>query len=129
MLTGFLLGVFFFGLGVLTFFDAALLAFGNILFIAGIALIIGLQKTVYFFARPQKARGSLCFILGVVLILLKRSFIGFAIECVGILALFGDFFGVIVSFLRSLPIIGPLLSHPAVAPTIDRIAGVRILPV
>ncbi|CAN6668138.1 protein transport protein Got1p [Trichomonascus vanleenenianus] len=122
-------GVFFFGLGVVMFFDSALLAFGNVLFIAGLTLIIGVQKTFYFFARPQKIRGSLCFLLGIVLILLKHSFIGFGIECFGILGLFGDFFGVIVAFLRSLPVVGPLLSHPMVAPTIDRLAGVRILPV
>lgn len=126
---GFDLGVFFFGLGVITFFDSALLAFGNVLFIAGLTLIIGLQKTFYFFARPQKARGSLCFVLGIVLILMKRSFIGFAIECFGILALFGDFFGVILSFLRSLPIIGSVLNNPAIAPVVDRLAGTRILPV
>lgn len=110
-------------------FDAALLAFGNVLFIAGLTLIIGLQKTFFFFARPQKARGSLCFAIGVFLILLKYSFIGFAIECFGILALFGDFFGVIISFLRSLPVIGTLLNNSHIAPVVDRIAGTRILPI
>ncbi|CDK26417.1 unnamed protein product [Kuraishia capsulata CBS 1993] len=28
-----------------------------------------------------------------------------------------------------MPIIGPLLSHPFVAPVLDRLAGVRVLPV
>ncbi len=61
---------------------------------------------------------------------------------------FSDFFAVIVSFLRSVPIIGPILSHPVVAPVsfnafhsffmlitnkisqvVDKIAGVRVLPV
>lgn len=82
-----------------------------------------------FFTRPTKIRGTVCFALGIFLILLKHSFIGFAVECVGILQLFGDFFAVIVAFLRSMPFIGPVLSHPAIAPTIDRLAGVRILPV
>lgn len=121
-------GVFFFGFGIVMFFDSSLLAFGNILFITGLTLIIGLQKTFYFFARPQKIRGTICFVTGIILILLKHSFIGFVIEFFGILALFGDFFGVTVSFLRSMPIIGPILSHPFIAPTIDRLAGVRVLP-
>lgn len=108
--------MFFFGLGVVTLFDSALLAFGNVLFIIGIVLIIGVRKTVYFFARPQKARGSLCFCVGILLILFRHSFIGFGVECVGILQLFGDFFGVIITFLRSLPVVGPLLSHPMIAP-------------
>lgn len=42
---------------------------------------------------------------------------------------FSDFFAVIVQFLRSMPYIGPALSHPAVAPIVDRLAGVRVLPV
>lgn len=111
-----ILGVFFFGLGLITFFDSALLAFGNVLFLSGILLIIGVRRTFYFFARPAKIRGSCLFFFGIVLILIKYSFIGFAIEFLGILSLFGDFFGVIVTFLRSLPVIGPLLSNPYIAP-------------
>ncbi|KAK9470507.1 Got1/Sft2-like family-domain-containing protein [Dipodascopsis tothii] len=122
-------GCFFLALGVLTFFDASLLAFGNILFVAGLTLIIGARKTVYFFSRRQKIRGTLCFGLGILLILMRRSFVGFTIEFFGILGLFGDFFSVIVAFLRSLPLIGPVLSSPFVAPTIDRLAGIRVLPV
>ncbi|VVT51344.1 uncharacterized protein SAPINGB_P003065 [Magnusiomyces paraingens] len=122
-------GVGFTAAGIITFFDSALLAFGNLLFLIGIGLIIGLRRTFYFFARPNKIRGTICFVLGIVLILFKRSFVGFGIECIGILSLFGDFFGVIVAFLRSLPVIGPLLSHPYIAPIVDRIAGVQMLPV
>lgn len=47
---------------------------------------------------------------------MKKSFVGFIVESIGILALFGDFFAVIVQFLRSIPYIGPLLSHPYIAP-------------
>lgn len=92
-------------------------------------LIIGPQKTVSFFSRPAKLRGTVAFAVGIFLILIKRSFLGFIVETFGILQLFGDFFAVIISFLRSVPIIGPVLSHPAVAPVVDRLAGVRVLPV
>ncbi|ODV95075.1 hypothetical protein PACTADRAFT_86239 [Pachysolen tannophilus NRRL Y-2460] len=122
-------GVLFFIFGILTIFDSALLALGNILFVTGITLIIGPKKTLIFFTRQHKIRGSICFALGILLILLKRSFLGFIVETIGILALFGDFFAIIVQFLRSIPYVGPLLSHPYIAPTIDRIAGVRVLPV
>ncbi|SCU98640.1 LAMI_0F15654g1_1 [Lachancea mirantina] len=122
-------GCLFFLFGVLTFFDRALLALGNILFLIGLLLIIGVQKTLNFFTRPTKRRGSVFFCLGLVMILSKWTFTGFVIESVGIIALFGDFFAVVVQFLRSLPVIGPLLSHPAVAPYIDRLAGLRVLPV
>ncbi|GMM30583.1 Got1 protein [Martiniozyma asiatica (nom. inval.)] len=122
------LGVFFFTIGVLSFFDARFMSFGNILFFTGVVLIIGTQKTIVFFTRPQKLRGSLCFALGLFLIFIKRSFIGFVVEMFGVLGLFGEFFATLVTFLRSLPIIGPFLSHPAVAPVVDRLAGVNVLP-
>ncbi|EDO16044.1 hypothetical protein Kpol_1067p16 [Vanderwaltozyma polyspora DSM 70294] len=113
----------------MTFFDRALLALGNILFLLGIVLIIGPQKTYVFFSRPAKRRGSILFLLGIMMILMKWTFVGFIVEFVGIMGLFGDFFGIIVQFLRSLPLIGPILSHPAVAPVVDRLAGIHTLPV
>ncbi|CAB4253026.1 similar to Saccharomyces cerevisiae YMR292W GOT1 Homodimeric protein that is packaged into COPII vesicles and cycles between the ER and Golgi [Maudiozyma barnettii] len=122
-------GFLFFILGIITFFDRALLALGNLLFLIGVILIIGSQKTVVFFTRPNKRRGSIFFLFGIFLILIKWTFLGFIIESLGIVGLFGDFFGVIVQFLRSMPIIGPILSHPVIAPVIDKLAGVRVLPV
>ena len=105
-------------LGVLLFFDGALLALGNvrlasllrqtiqglswrtclfafpagskqILFLCGLTLIIGTQKTFYFFARKQKIRGTLCFLGGILLVFLKWPFIGFVVEIFGFLNLFG----------------------------------------
>lgn len=122
-------GTILFLLGVISFFDASLLAMANILFLIGIFLIIGTHKTLFFFTRPQKIRGTICFIIGILLILTKHSFIGFIVETFGILALFGEFFATLVQFLRSLPIIGPFLSHPVVSPIVDKLAGVRVLPI
>lgn len=122
-------GLGLFLVGIMAFFDAALLAMGNILFVIGLILIIGPQRTIAFFLRPTKIRGTVCFCVGILLILMKWSFIGFIVESVGILGLFGDFFGTIVQFLRSVPYIGDVLSHPALAPTIDRLAGINTLPV
>lgn len=116
-------------LGIITFFDRALLASGNIVFLIGIFLIIGQNKTVVFFTRQNKRRGSICFFSGIFLILfMKWTFVGFIIEFLGILNLFGDFFSIIVQFLRSLPIIGDILKNPRIAPLIDRFAGVKVLP-
>lgn len=119
----------FFILGIITFFDSGFLALGNILFVIGIILIIGPQRTITFFTRPTKIRGTICFGIGIILILMKHAFVGFLIESFGILGLFGDFFGTIIQFLRSIPYIGDALSHPLVAPTIDRLAGINTLPV
>ncbi|KAH8827939.1 vesicle transport protein [Flagelloscypha sp. PMI_526] len=97
-------GGLFMVLGVMLFFDAALIALGNILFISGLTLIIGPQKTLYFFARKQKLRGTVCFFFGVLLVFFKRPFFGVIIETFGFLNLFGDFFPVIITFLRQLAV-------------------------
>ncbi|KAF5878910.1 putative vesicle transport protein [Botrytis fragariae] len=50
-------GGFFLIGGVMMFFDRAMLAMGNILFLIGLTVIIGPQKTMAFFARRQKLKG------------------------------------------------------------------------
>ncbi|CAO3619457.1 unnamed protein product [Cunninghamella echinulata] len=47
-------GVFFMFLGVISFFDSGLLTIGNILFIAGMPLTIGVQRTVGFFTQKKR---------------------------------------------------------------------------
>jgi len=144
-------------LGVMLFFDAALLALGNVrfhstfdfvlniticitlqlLFLSGLTLIIGPQKTFYFFARKQKLRGTLCFLGGILLVFFKYPFIGMIVETFGFLNLFGylplplaclayltrslysDFFPVVLTFLRQLPFVGTLLSLPYIRPVRD----------
>lgn len=106
----------------------------QILFVSGLTLIIGPQKTFYFFARKQKIRGTACFIGGILLVFFKRPFIGMVVETFGFLNLFGygvnwctislglsnvyglcrDFFPVVITFLRQLPFVGTFLSLPYV---------------
>jgi hypothetical protein len=83
-------GFFFLLFGLILFFDRALLAMGNILFLIGITLLLGPQRTFLFFARKNKWRGSLAFWGGVILILMKWTLVGFAVECYGIFVLFGE---------------------------------------
>ncbi|TIB67851.1 hypothetical protein E3Q24_03971 [Wallemia mellicola] len=116
-------------LGVMLFFDASLLALGNILFLSGLTLIIGIQKTVVFFTRPYKLRGTLCFIGGILLVFLKRTFIGFILESIGFLNLFGSFFPVILNFLRQIPFIGGFLNLPYISTIANKLAGSRQSPV
>lgn len=82
-------GVLFLFLGIILFFDAALLALGNVLFTSGITLLIGPQKTFYFFARKQKLRGTICFFVGMLLVFAKWTIIGMMVELFGFLNLFG----------------------------------------
>ena len=99
-------GGLFMLLGIMLFFDGALLALGNVrdcvnqtdggrltfpqlLFLSGLTLIIGPQKTFYFFARKQKLRGTVCFIGGILLVFFKWPFVGVLVETFGFLNLFG----------------------------------------
>ncbi|ORX97662.1 Got1-domain-containing protein [Basidiobolus meristosporus CBS 931.73] len=121
-------GGLFMLLGVILLFDAGLLAIGNLFFLAGITLLIGLQKTLGFFAQKSKIRGTVCFLGGIFLVLIKWPITGMSIELFGFINLFGDFFPVVFSFLRRLPIIGHLLNLPFISKIVDR-ASSSALPV
>ena len=75
---------------------------GNILFLIGITLLLGPQRTFVFFARRNKWKGTLAFWAGVLLILMRWPLIGFAVEMFGIFVLFGVSFILLPSlFIRS----------------------------
>lgn len=61
----------------------------QVLFLGGLFLIIGPQKTFYFFARKNKLRGTFCFLGGILLVFLKWPFFGVILETFGFLNLFG----------------------------------------
>ncbi|KAL3481437.1 vesicle transport protein [Aspergillus californicus] len=103
-------GLFLFG-GVLMFFDRSLLAMGNILFLIGLTLIIGLQKTLAFFSRRQKINGTAAFVFGILLILMRWPLIGFLVELYGLFILFGDFLVTIGQFAGNIPIVGPYIQR------------------
>jgi len=104
-------GGFFLLGGVMLFFDRAMLAMGNILFLIGLTLIIGAQKTLAFFARRQKLKGTMAFALGILMILMRWPLIGFCVELYGIFVLFGDFFATIAGFAYNIPVIGPYIAR------------------
>jgi len=106
--------------GVIMFFDRPMLAMGNILFIIGLTLIIGLQKTVLFFARRQKLKGTAAFTAGILLILLRWPLVGFLVELYGIFVLFGDFFSTIGGFVGNVPVVGPYIQQ-----FLNRVGGGR----
>ena len=117
-------GLIFLFLGVLLFFDSGLLAIGNVLFLIGIVLLIGPHRTVhFFFGRRGKLRGTICFLLGITMVLYGWAVIGMLIEVFGILNLFGNFFPIIIVFIRQTPIIGPLISKPPISTWIDSAFG------
>lgn len=97
-----------------------MLAMGNILFLIGLTLIIGAAKTLAFFARRQKLKGTAAFAVGIVMILMRWPLIGFLVELYGIFVLFGDFFATIAGFVQNVPVVGPY-----VALALEKISGTR----
>ena len=81
----------------------------QILFVLGLTLIIGPQKTLLFFARRQKLKGTAAFAAGILLILFRWPFVGFLVELYGIFVLFGDFLGTIGGFVTNAPVVGPYI--------------------
>ena len=107
-LTGF--GCVFLFLGMVLFFDRVLLSFGNILFLAGLTFIIGMNRTFNFFFQPHKLKGSALFFSGMFLVILGWTFTWFLLEGYGFFVLFAGFFPAMISFMKRLPVIGSILS-------------------
>ncbi|KAG9392457.1 Vesicle transport protein Got1/SFT2-like [Carpediemonas membranifera] len=105
-------GAFFCFLAVLMLFDRGFLVIGNFLFICGVPLILGLQKTAKFFFKRSKVVGTTCFFLGILLILVRWPFIGFMVEVFGALNLFGPFASMALMVLRNAPYVGPFFRLP-----------------
>ncbi|XP_053693689.1 vesicle transport protein GOT1B [Sabethes cyaneus] len=116
-------GVAFLFLGVLLLFDKGLLAIGNILFICGLACVIGLERTFRFFFQKHKVKASIAFFGGIMIVLLGFPLIGMLIETYGFILLFSGFFPVAINFLRRVPVLGSFLNMPGVSKVVDRLAG------
>ena len=103
-------GVFFLSLGCFLFFDAALLALGNILIFIGIIITSGLSNITSLITDITKLPGTIAFIIGVYMVLIGYARIGIIIEGFGIFNLFKNLFPTIFWMIEFIPIIGPLLS-------------------
>ena len=64
------------------------------------------------------------FFLGIVLVLFKRTFFGILCEAFGMVQMFGPFLPIVVGTLRTVPVVGPILSAPGIATVVDKLAGV-----
>ncbi|EEF40583.1 Vesicle transport protein GOT1B, putative [Ricinus communis] len=85
-LTGF--GIFFSFLGIIFFFDKGLLAMGNILFVSGLSLTIGMKSTMQFFMKRQNFKGTISFGAGFFFIVIGWPIIGMILEAYGFIVLF-----------------------------------------
>lgn len=108
------LGCVFLFLGCVFLFDSAMLALGDILFLTGLTLTIGVSRTVRFFSRPDRMRGIVAFFVGVFLVLIRWPIFGMILQFYGLIYLFGQFFPIAAQSMRDTPVIGEIFRIPAV---------------
>lgn len=116
-LTG--MGLLFTMLGVLLFFDGGLLAVGNLLFLSGVSLILGFERTKNLFFKPEKLRGSAMFFAGTFLVIFRWPKLGFLVEVFGFLNLFGNFIPHVIIVARHTPGLGKLFELPGIKHAAD----------
>ncbi|KAJ1697432.1 hypothetical protein LUZ63_005944 [Rhynchospora breviuscula] len=123
-LTGF--GVFFSFLGIIFFFDKGFLAMGNILFISGLMLTIGLKSTMQFFMKPKNYKGTISFGVGFLLVLIGWPVLGMILESYGFIVLFSGFWPTLAVFLQRIPVFGWIIQQPFVTSLVTRYRGRRV---
>lgn len=118
-------GLAFMILGILLLFDKGLLAMGDLLFLAGVTLLIGVKRSTRFFFQRKKAKGSALFFGGMLLVLVGWPVIGMGVELFGFVNLFGDFFPIAIAFMRRMPIVGNFMLLPGVRVVVDKLAATQ----
>ena len=117
------LGLIFVLLGIAFFFDSALIAIGNLLFLVGLCFSIGLKRTLNLFTIRDRIRGTVCFVLGIVLVLLRWGLFGIVLEGFGFLNLFGNFLPIVLTVGRQIPGLSVVLDLPVISHAADYLAG------
>ncbi len=108
------MGCLFLFLGCLFLFDSAMLALGDILFLTGLTLTIGVSRTIRFFSRPDRMQGIVAFFGGVFLVLMRWPIFGMILQFYGLVYLFGQFFPIAAQSMRDTPVIGEIFKIPAI---------------
>jgi hypothetical protein len=73
--------------------------------------------------RRDRIRGTVCFFLGIFLVILRWGLIGMSLEVFGFLNLFGNFLPIVLTVGRQIPVLGKLLDLPIIAQAVDFLAG------
>ncbi|KAL9188753.1 hypothetical protein ACHAXT_007131 [Thalassiosira profunda] len=101
-------GAAFTVLGITLFFNKTLMRLGNLLFVAGVPLMIGPGRTMGYFLQPKKARATGCLACGIFLVMVGHPLIGILLEVFGLLNLFGNMFPLVRMMAKNLPVVGGL---------------------
>ncbi|XP_031112993.1 vesicle transport protein GOT1 isoform X1 [Ipomoea triloba] len=114
-------GILFTFLAIILFFDRGLLALGNILWLAGVSLLLGWRSTLQIFTNRMNYKGSASILLGIFFIFVRWPILGIIMEVYGCIVLFGGFWPSVKVFLYQIPVIGWILRYPTLL--LDRLRG------
>eukprot|EP00934_Nitzschia_sp_Nitz4_P003467 Nitzschia sp. Nitz4//scaffold61_size107673//67779//68292//NITZ4_004243-RA/size107673-processed-gene-0.164-mRNA-1//1//CDS//3329555734//3457//frame0 len=117
------LGMLFLFLGMLFLFDSAMLALGDVLFLLGLTLTIGPNRTLRFFSRRDRLRGIITFFGGILLVMIRWPIVGMLSQMYGLVYLFGQFFPIAAQSMQDTPVIGDILRTPAIANFFESFGG------
>eukprot|EP00287_Rhodomonas_sp_CCMP768_P011164 CAMPEP_0196718792 /NCGR_PEP_ID=MMETSP1091-20130531/1902_1 /TAXON_ID=302021 /ORGANISM="Rhodomonas sp., Strain CCMP768" /LENGTH=161 /DNA_ID=CAMNT_0042059537 /DNA_START=116 /DNA_END=602 /DNA_ORIENTATION=+ len=117
------MGVLFTMLGVLLFFDGGLLAVGNLLFLSGVGLILGLARMQSLFFQSNKLRGTVLFFSGLLLVIFRWPKVGFFVEAFGFVNLFGNFLPHVIIVAKHTPVVSKIFDLPGVKQAADYLQG------
>eukprot|EP01071_Lankesteria_metandrocarpae_P008042 Lankesteria_metandrocarpae@DN4849_c0_g1_i3.p2 len=115
------------GVGVLLFFDRALLSLANLAFVVGITFTIGPKRAINFFFKPTKLKASALYFGGAIVILWGWSMIGFFVELWGVWLLFRALLPNLVASVKLTPV-GMIFNLPGIKQAGDWIYDQRRLP-
>lgn len=98
------------------------MALGNIMFLSGIPLTIGVRDTVKFFTLKKRRVGSACFLGGTLLILVRWTFLGLLVQGYGFWRLFATFIPTVLQYARKVPYVSTFLNLPLVKSALNKVA-------
>ncbi|CAD8149431.1 unnamed protein product [Paramecium octaurelia] len=111
-------------LGIMFFLDRALIVMGNLSFLIGLCLLIGIKSTLHFFLKKGKLKGSIFFFLGFfVTIIFKLTIIGFPLQIYGLFQMFKSFLPFLYDSATKFPVIGRYLRNPQLKKMVDEVSA------
>ena len=103
-------GVCSFMTGIFFFFERSLLLLGDICFIVGICILLGVKGSLGFFMKKSKLIPSMIYLFGFFFLVMRWAFVGAIVQLYALFSMFKSFLPFIFEYLMSLPVIGPFLS-------------------
>jgi maltodextrin utilization protein YvdJ len=106
-------------LGVFTGLNRRFLVTADILLLLGLLLALGFRQFFGYLFSRGRFKGTIAFLAGAALIVIKLGLPGVICEILGLYWLFGGFIPIILSLLSRIPVIGRLFPSQAKKATID----------